>query len=494
MAGLLIVVDRKSDWRAFYPSEDLITVQEYLTRSGGYRSTRNLVINLSRSYRYLSTGYYCSLLAEARGHRVIPSVRTINDLSSRAIYALRTRDLNETLQRLTRARTGAAGEEFTVKIFFGLVDDEPLQDLARQIFELFPSPILEVRFRHAGDWSIDTIRPGAMQTLSETEEDRFAAALDRFSRKIWRKPRLRRRYRYDMAILVDPEEQLPPSNRGAVRRLVRAGRRLGIDVDLILRRDYGRIGEYDGLFIRETTAIDGHTYRFAKKAENEGMVVIDDPDSILKCTNKIYLADLLHSNGVATPATTILYKDDPAELEAFAARCEYPIVLKIPDGSFSRGISKAEDAPALLTKVRELFKESALLLAQEFLYTDYDWRIGILNQRPLFACRYFMSRGHWQIYKHSDGGKVQSGDFETLPVQQAPPKVIKTALKAANLIGDSLYGVDVKQSGERVVVIEVNDNPNIDHGVEDKFLGDDLYHTVMEEFLRRMERKRLGIS
>ena len=45
---------------------------------------------------------------------------------------------------------------------------------------------------------------------------------------------------------------------------------------------------------------------------------------------------------------------------------------------------------------------------------------------------------------------------------------------------------------DRLVVIEVNDNPSIDAGVEDAYLGEDLYRRIMGEFLRRMERKRLG--
>jgi glutathione synthase/RimK-type ligase-like ATP-grasp enzyme len=44
------------------------------------------------------------------------------------------------------------------------------------------------------------------------------------------------------------------------------------------------------------------------------------------------------------------------------------------------------------------------------------------------------------------------------------------------------------------VVIEVNDNPSVDAGVEDAYLGLDLYRRIMQEFLRRMEHKRLGIG
>jgi glutathione synthase/RimK-type ligase-like ATP-grasp enzyme len=39
------------------------------------------------------------------------------------------------------------------------------------------------------------------------------------------------------------------------------------------------------------------------------------------------------------------------------------------------------------------------------------------------------------------------------------------------------------------VVIEVNDNPNIDRGVEDTLLGEELYRTLMAEFERRLEAR-----
>ncbi|MGB2248838.1 MAG: ATP-grasp domain-containing protein, partial [Alcanivorax sediminis] len=74
-----------------------------------------------------------------------------------------------------------------------------------------------------------------------------------------------------------------------------------------------------------------------------------------------------------------------------------PMVLKIPDGSFSRGISKVATREALSEALSGYLKQSSVVLAQAFMYTDYDWRIGVLNNRPLFACQYFMSKGHWQI-------------------------------------------------------------------------------------------------
>jgi hypothetical protein len=196
------------------------------------------------------------------------------------------------------------------------------------------------------------------------------------------------------------------------------------------------------------------------------MVVIDDPDSILKCTNKVYLDELLRTHRIRTPKTVIVRRDN---LERVDGEIDYPIVLKIPDGSFSRGVFKVNDRTELLDMAGKLFKSSDLLLAQEFLYTEFDWRVGILNKTPLFVCQYFMSKEHWQIYNHEPGQErgIREGDSKTFRVEDAPEVVVKTALKAANLIGNGFYGVDLKQTAKGVVVIEVNDNPNIDHGVED---------------------------
>lgn len=492
MSKLIIVVDNVQDWTSYYPSEDLITVQDYLARSGTYDASRTQVINLCRSYRYLSNGYYCSLLAEARDQRVIPSVRTINDLRNKNIYSLDIEDLNESLNK-TLAKESQESQAFTLKLFFGQTDFEPMEDLARQLFEQYACPILIVEFKKTDVWLISSIKAGALNGLAEPEEDRFANALNNFSRKIWRKPRSRKKYRYDLAILVNRQETLSPSDPKAIASFIRIGRTLGMDVDLIEKKDFSRLAEYDALFIRETTAISNHTYRFAKKAESEGMVVFDDPDSILKCTNKVYLADLLKTNGVPIPKTVILSRDRRKDLDMVISELGFPLVLKIPDGAFSLGIVKVNSQQELISQADILFKQSSLLLAQEFFYTEYDWRIGIINQKPIFACQYQMARGHWQIYNHASSGKNVAGGTITMPIRDAPPQVVRAALKAANLIGSGLYGVDVKQAESKVAVIEVNDNPNLDYGIEDGYLGEDLYRIILEEFIRRLERKRMGL-
>jgi glutathione synthase/RimK-type ligase-like ATP-grasp enzyme len=170
---------------------------------------------------------------------------------------------------------------------------------------------------------------------------------------------------------------------------------------------------------------------------------------------------------------------------------QYPCVIKIPDGSFSVGVFKINDPNQLVMQLGELFKKSELILCQEFLESAFDWRIGVLDQKPLFASKYFMASGHWQIYNHvANKQALKAGDAVSVEINQVPKRVLEVALASCRNIGDGLYGVDIKElENGRVVVIEVNDNPNIDKGVEDELLGDEIYKKIIESFVMRIERK-----
>lgn len=491
MAEHLLLVEQQADWKPGFPRLPVVTAREYL--AGGELATKRdlRVINLCRGYRYLSVGYYCSLLAEARGHKVIPSVRTIQELSSRELYSLATAELDGLVQRLLgRRKTAAlAPTAYELTICFGQCDIKELQPLAREIFETFRCPLLRVEFRLHGTWRIGAIKALPLTAVSTEGEGPLFAALEGYLSKRWRQPRARLAYRYDLAVLHDPKEDLPPSDAKALKRLIKAGKTQGVNVELIQRKDYSRLAEYDALFIRETTRIGHHTFRFAKKADSEGMVVIDDPESILRCTNKVYLAELLAAHRIPRPKTLILRKENLLDAETLIG---FPVVLKIPEGSFSRGVFKAEDRTSLTRIAARLFKESDLILAQEYLYTPFDWRIGLLGREPIYACKYLMSRDHWQIVKHEADGGHEQGGFETLPIAAVPPAVVKAALKAADLIGNGLYGVDLKETPRGPVVIEVNDNPSLDADVEDRVLGDALYERLIREFVDRLDRRRAG--
>jgi glutathione synthase/RimK-type ligase-like ATP-grasp enzyme len=217
------------------------------------------------------------------------------------------------------------------------------------------------------------------------------------------------------------------------------------------------------------------------------MVVIDDPRSIVRCTNKVYQAELFDKHEIPCPKTIVVHRESARQI---GSSLGFPCVLKQPDSSFSAGVVKAENEAELADLLQSFMQKSELVVAQEFVRSTFDWRVGVLDGRPLYVCRYHMARGHWQIQKVEKAKRPNYGKVDTLDVDAAPPQVVDLAVRAANLIGDGLYGIDIKEADGRFMMIEINDNPSIDAGNEDGVLKDELYLRIMRCFHERLERRR----
>lgn len=486
--SILFVVSNPHDWPLVIPDVKVVSARAYLTDPTYGSQLRVQVFNLCKSYRYQSLGYYVSLLAEARGHKPFPRVNAIEDLQSPGLVRLITENLDEQIQKSLAL---IKSEHFELSIYFGRNVAKHYDQLSRQLFNLLPAPLLRAYFdRHGEQWRLRSIKTIAANDIPPQHQDFVVqAAKDYFS---GRKPRVPRQVasRYDLAILHDPIDPEPPSNAKAMKQFEKAAEGLGMHVQFITRTDIGRLPEFDALFIRDTTYVNHYTYRFSRRAAAEGLVVIDDPNSILKCNNKVYLAELMTRHRIPVPKTLLVHRDN---VEQVIPTLTLPCVLKQPDSSFSLGVAKVTTDEELRHKVHELLDKSELIVAQEYLPTEFDWRVAILDRRPLFVCKYFMAPGHWQIIKHGEQKRDYiEGLTQAVSLEEAPAKVVKTALKAANLIGDGLYGVDIKQVGKHCYVIEINDNPNVDAGNEDGILKDALYQQIMAVFLHRLDGRQQG--
>ena len=158
MAKHLIVVEDAKDWPREEPEGTVLNFRDYLLGSAGSSASR--IVNLCRGYAYQGNGYYCSLMAEARGQRTLPTVRTISDLSRRALYSLDLDVLNDRLKKLVGAIDGAT-DTVTMRVFFGQSEFPGLEELGREVFELFPAPILSLRLHKGRNWRIDTVTTGS---------------------------------------------------------------------------------------------------------------------------------------------------------------------------------------------------------------------------------------------------------------------------------------------------------------------------------------------
>jgi glutathione synthase/RimK-type ligase-like ATP-grasp enzyme len=485
MTPYIIVVDNPKRWNLGLEEVPIVAARDYLSDPQWSAPNKRLhVLNLCRSYRYQNAGYYVSLLAEARGHKVQPSVATIQDFKSQSIIKSLAGDLHDKIQTLLKP---LQSDRFTLSIYFARNLAKRYVTLSRDLYNLFPSPLLRATFqRHEGEWSINSISPIAWSEVSENHRPFVIDSAREFFKKRILKRTARTSFRYDMAILVDAKEPNPPSNEDAIKAFEKAANSLEIGTDRITVDDYGSIGEYDALFIRTTTAVNHYTYRFARKAQAEGLVVIDNPRSILRCGNKVFLQEILSKNKLPAPPTRILHRDNANEV---LKELGLPCILKQPDSAFSLGVVKVDTVEEYRQKVSHLLDGSDLLIAQAFVPTQFDWRIGIIENEALYACCYYMAAGHWQIYNHAANNDDNVGIADAVPLHKVPPAIMDAAIKSSRLIGDGLYGVDLKELNGKAFVIEVNDNPSIDFGIEDACGGPLIYRRIMQYFLKRLETR-----
>jgi glutathione synthase/RimK-type ligase-like ATP-grasp enzyme len=477
-----IVVNQPEKWNFSIDNITVISSQDYLTNPK-YALLKNArIFNLCKDYSYQSKGYYVSLLAEARGHLPIPTTKNIVDLKRLKLVRIVSDEFDDVIQQSLK---NIKSQDFTLSIYFGQNVAQKYKNLSALFYRHFQVPFLRVNFNHTTKWNIQSIK-----AISESEIPKeHISSVHEFANQYFAKKRYDTakvtNYDFDLAILVHPNDPAPPSNPKALKKFVDMAEKMNIYAEIIEPKDLSRLSSFDALFLRQSTEVNNEAYTFARKAQQEGIAIIDYPDAILKCCNKVYMAEALQNANISTPKTVIVHSNNR---NSVLEHTGLPCVLKAPDSTFSFGVKKAKTKEEYDALVTEMLKESDLIIAQEFCTSDYDWRIGIIDHKPFFACKYYMAKGHWQIYNWKATDKnEQDGDADCLAIEDVPKNVIDMAVKSAKLMGLGLYGIDIKAVDGKLMVIEINDNPNIDFGVEDAYYGDLVYTEILSALKTRLE-------
>ena len=480
----LIVVNHPEKWQFPENNLEIVPAGDYLTNPKYAQLKTARIFNLCKDYSYQSKGYYVSLLAEARGHLAIPTVKNIVDLREPKLVKVVSGEFDELIQQSLK---NIKSQEFTLSIYFGQNTAHKYKELSTMFHKHFQIPFLRVRFNFTTKWNIKSIRAISESEIPEEHKPymrEFAAQY--FAKKRYDTPKPNQA-EFDLAILVQADDPAPPSNPKAIKKFVDLAEKMSFYVEVISPKDLSRLSAFDALFIRQSTEVNNEAYAFARKAQQESIALIDYPDAILKCCNKVYMAEALQNANIPIPKTVIVHKDNKDEVLQITG---LPCVLKSPDSTFSFGVKKAQNESEYKKLVNEMLKKSDLVIAQEYTFSEFDWRIGILDNKPIFACRYYMAKGHWQIYNWNASKKHdEEGNADCLPIEKVPKKILNVALKSAKLMGKGLYGIDIKEVNGKPLVIEINDNPNIDFGVEDRVYGDQLYIEILSALKTRLQKR-----
>ena len=478
----IIITDNAPYWD-FLKEFSIIQADDYL-KGSPYQTESVHLINLCQSYEYQTIGYYVSLLAMAQDQKISPSSQVIQDYGNTEILKQFLGEVDEDIQKNLQA---LKTDELTFNIYFGDCVQPDFSALAKKMHDRLPLPLLTLSLiRKQAIWSVKKISSLSAQDIPAEDQSFMQQVAQKYlSKNRLNSAPIKKQPYFHLAILTDlAEEYPPPSDDDALEKFVEAGDLLGIKVDFIGKNDIQLLPNYAGIFLRATPCLDDFTYQFMRRAEQENLALIDDTQTLIKCNNKVYQAVTFQHHHIQTPHTTIVNKYQQANISV-----TYPCVIKRPDNGFCKDILKADNEKELKKALEQLFKFSDLLVIQSFLPTEFDWRIGVLDGKLLYASRYYMAKGHWQILNWAADKEDSEGGSDSLTLEEVPEGVVRAALRACNLIGDGLYGVDIKSCDNEYYVIEVNSVPTIWHEIEDRALGDDVYRQIMSVFLQRMQAK-----
>lgn len=281
-----------------------------------------------------------------------------------------------------------------------------------------------------------------------------------------------------IACFVEAYNFKDSSERRALSKFKSTAESMGHTFEFIFKDDISAIKNYEALFIRATTDPSSSAYIISRLAEQYGLRVIDDPHSIRTCSNKAILHDLFLKNNIPAPKSLLFTGDySTGSLDTIFKTLGLPVIIKTPYTRFSSHVEKANNETEFIAISKHLLHKSGIIVLQEYVPSEFDWRIGMLRNEVLYLCKYCIPTGGWKVKSKINGRNVW-GDTIAMPRDSISPELKEICINLSKCVGDGLYGLDVKETNDGYKVIEINDNPSIYDGHEDA-VDTDIYEKII---------------
>ncbi|MCG5239395.1 RimK-like ATPgrasp N-terminal domain-containing protein [Azospirillum doebereinerae] len=147
MFGAIIAVERLRDCPWPLDGHRIVTLDDYADTPRAVLADAQdgaRIVNLCRNGGCRPRSYECSLLAEERGHAVLPSVATLAGLTCRTLQGSALDRLSRELASLPEERPPGLNPRRSLLAAFGRTADPRLLPLAALAFDLFPCPLLDI--------------------------------------------------------------------------------------------------------------------------------------------------------------------------------------------------------------------------------------------------------------------------------------------------------------------------------------------------------------
>ena len=236
---------------------------------------------------------------------------------------------------------------------------------------------------------------------------------------------------------------------------------------------------YDVVIPRIGASITFYGLAVLRQFEMMGVWSLNESVAIGRSRDKLRSVQLLARQGIGLPVTTFAH--DPKQSgEVIKMAGGAPVVIKLLEGTQGIGVVLGETESSAKSVIEAFRGVKVNILVQEFIKEagGSDIRAFVVGERVVAAMRRQGAEGEFRSNIHRGGSAASI---------KITPEERSTAVRAANIMGLNVCGVDMLRSNHGPVVMEVNSSPGLE-GVE-KATGIDIAGKIIE-FIEKHAKAR----
>lgn len=214
------------------------------------------------------------------------------------------------------------------------------------------------------------------------------------------------------------------------------------------------VGPVDAVIPRIGASITFFGLAVVRQFEMMGVYCVNESQAIARSRDKLRCLQILSRHDIGLPPT--VYTRQPDHLKACIDHVDGPpVVVKLLEGAQGIGVVLAETAMTASSVIDAFHGLDQNILIQKFIReaNGSDIRAVVVGRKVVGAMRRQAVAGEFRSNLHR-GGKAKS--------VRLSPEYRKTALAAARVLGLRVAGVDLIESSEGPMVMEVNSSPGLE--------------------------------
>ncbi len=228
--------------------------------------------------------------------------------------------------------------------------------------------------------------------------------------------------------------------------------------------------KFDAVIPRIGASVTNYGCAVLRQFEVAGTYSINESIAIARSRDKLRAHQLLARKGVGQPVTSYANSAD-ATMDLIESVNGAPLIVKMMSSTHGNGVVLAETKKAAESLIHAFRGLHADFLVQEFIKEagGSDIRCFVIGDKVVAAMQRTAQAGEFRSNLHRGG---------TAEVVKLRPDERRLAVRAAQVMGLDLAGVDIIRSGHGPLVLEVNSSPGLE-GIE-KATGKDVAGAIID--------------